>query len=88
MECEIIIKDVGYNKYLMPLNDNENILTLNISLFIRDILKIDIIDEVFKTKFDMTLSWFDNKLRYKNLHKDSLNFLNEEELGLIIWKLV
>ena len=72
----------------MPLNDNENILTLNISLFIRDILKIDIIDEVFKTKFDMTLSWFDNKLRYKNLHEDSLNFLNEEELGLNIWKFV
>ena len=82
VECEIIIRDVGYNKYLMPLNENENILTLTISLFIREIFKIDEINEVFCAKVDLRRRWFDKKLKFKNLHQHSQNILNEEELGL------
>ena len=71
INCKLIIMK-NYNKNIAPftinpLNDEPEPVDVNISAKIIKILKINEVEQSFKVKFSLFLSWYDSRLVYHNL---------------------
>ena len=85
-QCTYLIPSLGYNKFLVPPPlQGDELLVLNVSINILDIISIDENQGFFRTKFTLTRSWFDIHLTYQNLKKNKTNSLYTEDKS-IIWR--
>ena len=79
-DCGKLIIKPGYKKSLTPVPEGEEKTLVNVSLNIRDILKINELTEVFTVQMSLKREWFDRRLTYKHLKQDSdMNYLTLEE---------
>ena len=84
--CRTIIMKDNYNKKIAPFTydtvRHKNIpVTINVSMSIIDILKIEEVHHKFMLKFRLSLEWFDFRVKYYNLKKDrSSNAMSTEEV--------
>ena len=69
-------------KYIVPRGDNEYI-TINMSLIIRDVTSMDEINSIFGVRVDFKRKWTDSKIKFANLHPYGVNQIKERDL---IWK--
>ena len=70
--CKLIVMEDNYNKNIAPftvdpVTENVEPVQVNISSEILDILNIDEVEQTFKLKFQLALSWYDFRLVYHNL---------------------
>ena len=84
VNCDVILHDNGYNKYLVPLSEEQESFPVKITITICKILLIDEIKGFFRVRFDILSKWNDNKLSFQNIHKNTTNELFEDELGMIL----
>ena len=75
--CKLIVMEGNYNKNIAPFivdpdNDQVQPVQVNISAEILDILKINEVEETFKLKFQLALSWYDFRLIYHNLKESRI----------------
>ena len=75
----------GYNKLLVPpAVGGKRKLDLNMSVILVNILEIDIVGGLFRTRHVLDRQWYDPSLSYRNLDKDyRINLVSEEEEGEI-----
>ena len=71
-DCKLVVMKKNYNKNIAPFTvdpDNDNIesVHVNISTKVIDILNINEVQQSFKVKFSILLSWYDYRLVYHNL---------------------
>ena len=85
--CEKIMFPTGYNRFITPPpEEGKDLLVVNISVIIEDIVSIDEVNEAFTTKLDIRREWFDRQLTFKNLKEESvLNTLTPEDQEMV-WK--
>ena len=85
--CEKIMFPTGYNPFITPPPEKgKDLLVVNISVIIEDIVSIDEVNEALTTKLDIRREWFDRQLTFKNLKEDTvLNELTPEDQGTV-WK--
>ena len=85
--CEKIMFPTGYNPFITPPpEEGKDLLVVNISVIIEDIVSIDEVNEAFTTKLDIRREWFDRQLTFKNLKEESvLNTLTPEDQEMV-WK--
>ena len=86
--CHMINLDRTYKKEFAParIDENKNIIktTIVVSVDLVTILKIDEVDSNFSCQLKLQLIWFDQRLTYNNLKKDSnYNALSEEERNMV-----
>ena len=78
--CTILIKPSSYIPYVAPpkpVNHHKN--PIEIKLSILNILNIDIVQSKIKVQFKLMMSWYDSRLRYKNLKvSEYYNWINSE----------
>ena len=84
VKCDILETNIGYKKLIIPIGRNETVFKVNITIIIRDITMINEVDSVFRTRFDYIKNWKDHNLNFKNLQRNGLNEMNEEEKK-VIW---
>ena len=86
-KCELFTTFQGYNQLLLPPPaQNQTMFEMIISITIDDILEIDENNGYFKTKYTMYREWYDQRLQFKNLKKNSKkNILSKEDLEKI-WR--
>ena len=83
--CQMIYMKDNYNKKIAPfIYDQENKknipVNVNISMAIRDVLKIKEVDHVFSLKFRFLMEWYDYRITYYNLKTSrSSNALSSDE---------
>ncbi|XP_071543632.1 uncharacterized protein [Panulirus ornatus] len=76
LNCETLVKPPGYEKRLPPPKVNSSTPAIvNITCDIRLIRKLDLLDSQLIMDVVFKRSWYDSRLRYKNLHAD--NNLNQ-----------
>ena len=76
---------IGYNKFLVPppLRTDER-LAVNLSINIEKIT-IDEVKGFIRTKFTLNIHWFDSRLTYQNLKRNTQNSMYSEDKDFI-WK--
>ena len=81
LDFRIIFVPLGYNKLLVPpAVGGKSKLELNMSVILVNILEIDIVGGLFRTRHVLDRQWFDPLLTYRNLDKDyRINLISEEE---------
>ena len=81
MTCfRIISVPQGYNKLLAPNPVGGKRVEVNLSMILVNILEIDIVGGLFRTRYILDRQWFDPSLKYRNLDKDyRINLVSEEE---------
>ncbi|XP_076050329.1 uncharacterized protein LOC143030934 [Oratosquilla oratoria] len=74
-DCSLVEFPQGYNKDLQPpqASKDEGVV-ISVKIIVKGIRRVDLIDESFYINVQENLEWFDDRLRYLNLKKDS--FLN------------
>ena len=77
-DCRILDYSIGYDKSLPP-NKVEVVLALEIS----NILAISEVEESITIKFVSRQTFFDYRLTYRNLLKENLNRLSEDEANTL-----
>jgi hypothetical protein len=78
--CTAIAFPLGYNKFLTPPGVGRDLLVINISVTVHEIMHIHEVDEAFITKVSIQREWFDRRLTYRNLkEKQHLNMLSSED---------
>jgi len=83
--CQMIYMKDNYNKKIAPFIydqiTKQNIpVNINISMAIRDVLKIEEVDHIFTLKYRFLMEWYDYRITYYNLKKSrSSNALSSEE---------
>ena len=88
--CMILITGKGYIADYEPVTVDENyeIVKVPVNVFV-DVLKILLISEItgtFKASFKLYLTWFDPRLKFKNIKdKSNLNKLTKPEKERV-WK--
>ena len=88
MTCfRIISVPQGYNKLLVPNPVGGKSKTeVNMSVILVNILEIDIVGGLFRTRHVVDRQWFDPPLTYRNLDKDyKINLVSEEEQEQVWW---
>ena len=81
-DCGKLIIRKGYKKELIPPSEKGEILSVNFSFNLHQILEIDELTKSFTVKYSQTREWFDRRLTYKHLKKEmggNLNVLLPEE---------
>ena len=81
-DCGKLIRRQGYKKELTPLPESGLNVSVNFSFNIHDILQVNEHSNTFSVKESHTRTWFDSRLMYKHLKKDSgmkMNTLLDEE---------
>ena len=81
VDCRKVSMDKGYSKSLTPGSTDEDKVTVDMTISIDDILRIDEINEEFVAKITMVREWVDYRLTFLNLKRDSsfLNTMTSEE---------
>ena len=74
-DCGKLILKSSYNKGITPVRENDQDLLVNLSLKIHDI-EIFEDNEDFETKISFNRTWFDGRLTYKHLKRNSGMNLN------------
>ena len=74
-DCGMVVQKPGYHKFLTP-SPEEGSLRINVSVNILDILDINEVKDLFVVKIDLVREWFDHRLIYLNLKKDTLDLNN------------
>ena len=71
----------GYNKFLVPpAVKGRSKVEVSVSIILINILAIDIVGGIFRTRFIIDRQWFDPPLSYRNLDKDyRVNLISPEE---------
>ena len=84
-ECKIVSPDKGYKKIVPPpTQNNGEILPINLTIIMKNIFDINVIESTFSTKFIYVSKWYDKRLTYMNLKRDTkLNQLDPNEKKLI-----
>ena len=85
-DCGKLIIRKGYKKHLTPVPDTGQDVLVNVSLNILDI-EINEPTEAFTTRMSFTRNWFDGRLMYKHLKRESgirMNTLLSSE-SEVIW---
>ena len=70
--CQMIYMKDNYNKKIAPFiydrQTKTNIpVNINISMALRDVLKIEEINHIFTLKFRFLMEWYDYRITYYNL---------------------
>ena len=80
--CQTIVTFAGYNKFLVPEPiGTDNLLTINISFIIDEIITIDEKNGYFLVKLTFIRSWFNPQLKYQNLKKEATkNTMTEDDI--------
>ena len=70
--CNLVLMEENYNKNIAPFNVDQvtekiEAVQINISTEVIDILNINEVEQTFKIKFRLVLSWFDFRLVFHNL---------------------
>ena len=86
--CQMINFDRTYKTEFAPVkvDGNKNIIKTQIVVTVNllTILKVDEVDSNFSCQLKLHLTWFDQRLQYNNLKKDTnYNTLSEEERNKI-----
>ena len=86
-DCKLFTTFTGYNENLVPPSvDGKSKFSINISVTIDDIIKINENEGFFHTKYTIIRQWFNPQLTYKNLKADpNLNVLSAEDMNQM-WK--
>ena len=80
----IVIIDDSYRKFeILKLDKTKTECFLNLSIL--DVISIDGNNNMFKPKFEISLEWLDQRLKFKNLKKGIKRLLPKDELERI-WK--
>ena len=83
-DCGTLIRRQGYKKHLTPVPSKGQDVLVNLSLNILDI-EVDEANEAFTVRFSWSRNWFDGRLMFKHLKRESdMNTLLTEE-GKAIW---
>ena len=78
-DCGKLVRRQGYKKELTPISETRNDVLVNFSLNILDI-EIDEPNEAFTVRISYKRTWFDGRLMYKHLKRESeMNSLLTEE---------
>ena len=85
-ECILLELENGYNKKVPPfsIDDNSKLVPVkvNISITLMNVLKISEVDHTIELKFGISLLWYENRAKYRNLKMtEALNMLSDEELN-------
>ena len=88
--CNMVRTNENYysHQHPPPLGCGEKAkagLSVNILVFVRDIVEIDEDMQKFKVTFDVALKWLDKRLSYRNLKDKKRNMLTAEDMAKI-WK--
>ena len=76
-ECNIIVPDLGYNKFIVPPPVNgKDVLEVKFSVVISDLLDIDEVAGSVNMKFQLIRDWYDPRVTFQNVKTNSdLNVL-------------
>ena len=86
VHCKMLEIDENYSKKIAPFvfESEKNMIipvTVNISLGLKKILKIEEVHHTFTLKFRLIMEWFDYRISYHNLkHARSSNALSSDEV--------
>ena len=87
-QCRLLTMQSSYRKAYAPINVGENSeiikVDVNVSVDITNILRLSETQEIFETKLNMHLTWFDNRLQFNNLKLGEINMMEKDE-QLMIW---
>ena len=79
-DCKAFVKSLGYNKLLVPPPTViGGKLRLNFSLNIIQIVEINEMQNYIQTKFGDTRIWFDSRLTFQNVKKNSKNLMSTSD---------
>ena len=81
LHLRIVSIPQGYNKFLVPpAVKGKSKVEVSVSIILINILAIDIVSGIFRTRFIIDRQWFDPPLSYRNLDKDyRVNLISPEE---------
>ena len=89
--CKVInLYKRGYNKNIPPIGrakDGSAIpVSVNISITLMKVVEIEETDNSIHLQFQISLQWYENRLTYQNLKKDTtLNAISAEDMKEKIW---
>ena len=76
--CKIMILKDGYNKNVPPINSDDPLVNVSISIDLLKLVDIDETDYSIEIQFEIMLKWKENRATYNNLKKrDALNALTQ-----------
>ena len=79
-DCRILDFDVGYNKLIVPVDGQNKKIEVVISVSLNNILDINEVSGSFTVKYTMWITFYDNKMTYRDLNDDcDLNILSISE---------
>ena len=79
-DCKHIELKTGYNKVVPPNAANEEITILNMTIWIKHVLNMDINNMKLSLLFEIKTEWQDNRVYFLNVHRNwSSNLLELEE---------
>ena len=81
--CDLVVRNVGYNKLLVPRCNNESKFIVNFTLIITKITSIDEINGDFSVKMDWRKEWNDFNVQFLNLQKNQLTKISNYDASLI-----
>ena len=82
--CKIVSLDESYNKEITPPPEKGDLSEVGVSIEIENILEIDEIGGMFRSKYYLTTSWYDSRLSFHNLKRNKQrNILGKGEQSSI-----
>ena len=85
--CQLVDFGKNYNKNIPPIESEDGSVipaNVSISITLMKVVEIEEVDHSIHLQFQISLSWKENRVKYRNLKKQtSQNVLTEEDVNLI-----
>ena len=80
--CQVLVLKKGYNKNVPPINSDNPVVNVSVSIDLLKLVDIDEPDYSIKIQFEIMLKWKENRATYNNLKKaDALNALIQKDIS-------
>ena len=81
INCQILVLKQGYNKNVSPINSDNPIVHVSISMDLLRLVDINEPDYSIEIQFEIMLKWKENRATYNNLKtEEALNALTEADI--------
>ena len=82
--CQILVLKDGYNKNVPPVNSDDPLVNVSISIDLLRLVDINEADYSIEIQFEIMLKWKENRATYNNLKKtNALNALTQADIEKI-----
>ena len=83
IDCDLVVRNIGYNKLLVPRKDYNEKFIVKYSLVITEITLIDEINGDFTVRMDWRKEWNDFNVQFLNLQKGQLTKISDYDARFI-----